>query len=395
MPAPAYDVIVLGVGAMGSAALFQLARRGARVLGIDRFTPPHTHGSSHGETRITRQAIGEGAHYVPLVLRSHEIWAELEAATGAKLLEITGGLIISSTKTVARNHVPAFFRATLDAAKAFGIAHRMLDAAQIRAEFPQFNVQDDEHGYWERNAGFLRPEACIAAQLTMAQRHGAAVAFGETMINYEAGPAGVVVRTDRGEYHGGKLILAAGPWLPHLLGGNARHVFKVHRQVLFWFDLERNADAFLPGRFPIFIWEPQGKAKVIYGFPTARPGGGIKVATEEYATTTDPDGVSRDVARAEVDAIYDELVAPLFPDVARRVLDTATCLYTVTPDSGFVIDWHPAQRNVLVASPCSGHGFKHSAAIGEALAELALDGSSRFDLSKFAIARLGLSFDRT
>lgn len=389
MSQQSYDVIVLGVGAMGSAALYQAAKRGVSVLGIDRYHPPHSSGSSHGESRITRQAVGEGRDYVPLVLRSHEIWRDIEAITQDRLLEVTGGLIIAGQGTAARNHVADFFARTVDSAVAFNIPHRIMDATQIRATFPQFKVRDGDTAYFEDGAGFVRPEACIAAQIRLARDHGADLRTGETVLRYGADVHGVTVTTDRETYHGGTLIMSAGAWMPTLLGDGASEVLKIHRQVLHWFDVTDYADAFQPGRFPIFIWEPQGKSKVIYGFPEASPGGGIKVATETYETTCDPDHVDRRVSQAEIDDIYDDLVAPLFHGVSRRSLRTETCLYTVTPDSGFVIDRHPRHANVIIASPCSGHGFKHSAAIGQILAELAIDGNSRFDLSAFRLDRLG------
>src|SRR5258708_30422448 len=168
-----YEVLVLGLGAMGSAAAFQLARRGRKVLGIDRFAPPHSLGSSHGETRITRLAIGEGEHYTPLVLRSHELWREIEKEAGADLLTITGGLIISSIARTAMLHVDQFFSNTVAAAEKYRIPHQILPAQEIRTRFPQFQVRDDEIGYYEPSAGFLRPEACVEAQLRLGRKYGA------------------------------------------------------------------------------------------------------------------------------------------------------------------------------------------------------------------------------
>src|SRR5215469_2880184 len=164
-----HDAIVLGLGAMGSAAAWQLAKRGARVLGLDQYAPPHANGSSHGDSRITRLAIGEGDHLTPLVLRAHEIWREIERETGARLLTTTGGLVISSPSRTSFTHVEGFFENTVAAAGKYSIAHAMLDASEIRERFPPFKVRDDEVGYLERDAGFLRPEACIAAQLALAE----------------------------------------------------------------------------------------------------------------------------------------------------------------------------------------------------------------------------------
>jgi sarcosine oxidase len=383
-----FDTIVLGLGAMGSAAVYQLAKRGNKVLGIDRFTPPHAHGSTHGDTRITRLAIGEGAQYTPLAIRSHVIWREVERETGTTLLTTVGGLIISSGATRAVTHVEDFFANTLAAAKRFAIDHEVLDAREIRRRFPQFNVRDDEVGYFERDAGFLRPEECVRAQLSLASRHGAAIHVEETVRGFDATPSGVEVSTDRATYSAGRLIVAAGPWLARWLGADRASHFKIYRQTLFWFDLRGPVGAFERDRFPVFIWELQGKPQGIYGFPAIDgPAGGLKVATEHFGRTTTPDTVDRNVTDGEKSAMYENYVAPYLPAVSDTCLRATTCLYTVTPDFGFVIDAHPEFERVLVASPCSGHGFKHSAAIGEALAEQVVDGASRLDLRPFRWSR--------
>jgi sarcosine oxidase len=382
-----YDAIVLGLGAVGSAAAYQLGRRGARVLGLDRQAPPHVFGSSHGGTRITRLAIGEGAHYTPLVMRAHEIWRDIERETGAELLTANGMLAISSAATTAATHVEGFFRNTVSAAERYGIAHELLDAAEIRRRYPQFAVTDNEFGYFEPSAGFLRPEQCVHWQLELARKHGAELHMGETALGFEPGSASVRVTTDRGRYEAGTLIVAVGAWAPGLLGPELASLFKVHRQVQFWFAPNDDGRAWQPDRMPVFIWElPVGK-QGIYGFPAID--GGVKVATESYEATTDPDAVAREVSDAEAAAMHERYVAPFFPGLGPVCTKAATCLYTVTPDFGFVVDRHPEAERVIVASPCSGHGFKHSPAIGEALADLVLEGRSRHDLAPFALGRFG------
>lgn len=370
---------------MGSAALYQLARRGARVLGIDRFAPPHDKGSSHGDTRITRLAIGEGAHYTPLVKRSHEIWRDVGRQTGAELLTQCGELVISSANPVAQTHVAGFFRNTVEAAHRHGIAHELLDAAQIRARFPQFQIRDDEFGYFEPEAGFVRPEVCIGAQQALAQKHGAIIHGNETVFGFGSGPNGVSVKTDRGFYQADRLIVAAGAWLPGLLGGRFESLFRIYRQILHWFDVEGDASAFAPGRFPVFIWELPTSKQGIYGFPVVDRG--LKIATEQYAQTTRPETVARAVAHEEVAAMYADLVAPYLKDVSARSVKATACLYTVTPDAGFILDRLPSAERIIIASCCSGHGFKHSAAIGEVLADMAEGRLSPFDLSPFRLAR--------
>ena len=383
-----YDTIVLGLGAMGSAAVYQLAKRGNTVLGIDQFSPPHIYGSSHGDTRITRQAIGEGEQYTPLALRSYEIWEELEKETGKKLLEKCGGLIISSGAKTAINHVEHFFENTIAVAEKFNIKHEILSAEQIRDRFPQFNIQDNESGYYEPEAGFLRPEECIGVQLELAERSGADINKNEKVISFSEENDTVHVKTDKGEYEANKLIVSAGPWIPTFLDEEYSKYFKVIRQVLYWFDIKGSVDQYTPDRFPIFIWELQGNKQGMYGFPAIDGDhGGIKIASEQYETTTTADTVNREVTQEEIEAMYENFVAPYFPGLSDTCVKAISCLYTVTPDSHFVIDTHPKYPSVIIASPCSGHGFKHSAAIGEALSQLVIDGKSKINIGSFSFSR--------
>lgn len=367
---PAYDAIVLGLGAMGSAALYQIARRGRRVLGIDRFSPPHAFGSSHGDTRITRLAIGEGEQYTPLALRSHEIWREIERQTGRELLRSTGGLIVSSPGPRATCHVPGFFANTLAAARRFGIRHEVLEAGEIRRRFPAFAVRDAEVGYYEPEAGFLRPEACIAAQLELAVRHGATIHRGEKAVRFHERGGLACLETEFGRYRARRLVVAAGPWLPSLLGETWSGRFIVRRQALFWFRAKREIAPFEAERFPVFIWELPGQDQPIYGFPAiGGRAGGVKVASEQHTHATTPDTMARKVDPAEARALYEGKVAPCFPGLSGECVKAVACLYTMTADCHFVIEAHPDFPSVMIASPCSGHGFKHSAAIGEVLAQ--------------------------
>ena len=382
-----YNSIILGLGAMGSASVYQLAKRGARVLGIDQFSPPHIMGSTHGDTRITRQAIGEGTHYTPISLRSYELFREIERETGADLLTITGGLMISSP-AAASIHVAGFFENTLSAARKFNIKHDVLNASQIRSRFPQFKVQDNENAYFEYDAGFLRPEACIRAQLQLAKKNGADIHTDERVTSFVQERGGVTVTTDRAEYRAEQLVVSAGPWLPQFLNPQLSSFFRVKRQVLYWFDVEPNLAEFEPSKFPIFIWELQAGKQGTYGFPAIDgPHGGMKIATEDYTTTTTPTDVQREVTQEETSAMFENYVKPYFPGVNARCVKSAVCLYTVTPDAGFVVDRLPDAESIIVCSPCSGHGFKHSAAIGESIAQLVLDGRSRLDLSAFGLER--------
>lgn len=386
-----YRTIVLGLGAMGSATLHHLARNGQPALGIDRFAPPHSFGSSHGDTRITRLAIGEGTHYTPLAMRSHALWRELERDTGGTLLTANGGLFISSPTRSAILHVPGFFANTLAAAREFGIEHEILDAEAIRRRFPAFNVADDERGYYEPGAGFLRPEACIRAHLESAERRGAEIHRDEKVVGFDASARGVTVATDRDRYVADRVVVAAGAWLPALAGPSIARHFDVYRQQVYWFAIDGDPASFHPSRFPVFIWELQGRRQGLYGFPALDgAAGGVKVATEQYDAATEADAPALPITAAAIAAVHAELVAPFVRGLAARCVKVVSCLYTVTPDFGFVIDAHPDSERVLIVAACSGHGFKHSPAIGEAVAAWAEHGGTPFGLTAFGLAR----FDR-
>ena len=383
-----FDTIIVGLGATGSAAVYQLAKRGNKVLGVDRFSPPHANGSSHGESRIIRQAIGEGEAYVPLVLRSYELWREIEREARAELLTITGGLTLENQNSEAVMHGrPDFLDQAIRCAEKFNIRHQILETSDIRKRYPQFAVTD-ERAYFEDETGFLRPGLCIGAQLALARKHGAAVHTDEIVVSIDSdGDSGVTVNTSRGAYFAEKVVIAAGSWIGRFLPSCA-HLFKVYRPVMYWFEIRENQrSAVAPPDFPIFIWIfGKGGEFGFYGFPML-DGKSIKIATEQFTSTTDPDHVQRAVNSAEEQAMYKDYVEGRLPGISDRCGAAASCLYTVTPDSNFVIDVHPDDDRIIIASPCSGHGFKHSAAIGEALAEQVIDGKSKIDLSSFNLKR--------
>ena len=384
-----FDTIVVGLGAMGSAAVYQLAKRGNKVLGLDRFSPPHANGSSHGESRIIRQAIGEGEEYVPLVLRSYELWREIEKETGTDLLTITGGLTLESQNSEAALHGRRdFLDQAIRCAEKFNIRHEILETADIKKRYPQFAVTD-ERAYFEYETGFLRLELCIEAQLHLARKHGAVVQTDELVLSIESsGGSEVTVKTSRGVYHAEKAIITAGPWISRFLPPAYAHLFKVSRQVMYWFDITEDCrSTFAAPGFPIFIWIfAEGGEFGFYGFPTL-DGKTIKIATEQFTAITDPDHVQRTVTREEEQSMYRDYVQGRLPGISDRCGAAASCLYTTTPDSNFAIDVHPDNDRIIFASPCSGHGFKHSAAIGEALAEQVIDGKSKIDISSFSLKR--------
>jgi sarcosine oxidase len=366
-----YDVVVIGLGAMGSAAAFHLARQGRKVLGLDRFTPPHAFGSSHGQTRIIREAYFEHPLYVPLVQRAYRLWADLEHAADRDLLRITGGLMIGRPDGV-------LVSGARRSAEQCGLRHAVLTGAEVRARFPALRPADDMVAVWEPRAGILFPEACVRAHLALAQAHGATLRFDEPLANWRSDGDGVRVVTNKGEYRAGQLLLAAGGWIRSLVP-ELNLPFTVERQVVYWFAPRADPATFAPARCPVHLWETAPR-EFFYGFPDL--GDGVKVAVHHAGEVADPDNVRREVNDAEVTAIR-ELVRRFVPNADGALRSTTVCTYTNTPDEHFWIDRHPELPRVLIASPCSGHGFKFSSVIGEALAELVISGQSRFDLSLF------------
>ena len=382
------EAVVIGLGAMGAATTYQLAKLGVKVVGVDAYRPPHAFGSTHGETRITRQAIGEGEQFVPLVLRAHQIWREIEAETGASLLNECGGLIMARTSCGNSLHGRAdFLGTTFHTARTFGILHESLDASEIAYRFPQFALQGDERGYFEPGAGYLDPEACVHAQLQLASRYGARLITGRRA-TWQPDGEGVLVDVGDEQVLASSIVVAGGAWTPHLVP-LLQPKLSVRRQVLHWFALDGTAD-YSPDRFPVFIYSWGGDdSEAFYGFPSLGATVGsevscIKVATEQRMEQTDADAIQPAATDDEVAQMYARHVHGRMRGITARSVRTATCFYTSTADANFIIDRLPDSPQVIVVSACSGHGFKHSAAIGEAVAEMVRDGATPARLLPFA-----------
>jgi sarcosine oxidase len=386
------DVLVIGLGAMGSAITYQLAKRGAKVVGVDQFAPPHANGSTHGETRITREAVGEGLQFVPLVMRSHQLWREIEYETGETLFNACGCLILAREGLASHLHDQRdFLGNTFRAAATFGIAHERLNAKEIAVRFPQFELQGDEYGYFEPGAGYLNPEACVRAQLALAPRLGADLRYGECVRSITRVNGQTIVETDRARYAAGTTIIAAGPWVPQLVPSLAA-TLAVRRQVLFWFERDATFQPSLSYQsrdFPIFIWHwGPGADDVFYGFPQMDDASAIKVACEQRDAATTPDSVNRDVFPAEIAAMHAHHVKGKLRGIGARCVKATTCLYTNAPSANFIIDRLTDAPDTIVVSACSGHGFKHSAAIGEAVAAMAVTRETPDVLRSFAFRTL-------
>ena len=366
-----YDVIVAGIGGMGSSAALHLARRGLRVLGVERFGPAHDRGSSHGGSRIVRQAYFEDPAYVPLLLRAYELWEQLAADSDAELLTVTGGLMIGTaeSRTVA---------GSVRSAEQWGLPHELLSAADIRRRFPTMAPQPGEVGLYEENAGFVRPEETVAAHLSLTR---ADLRFHEPMRSYEADAGGVRVTTDRGVHTAGHLVLTPGPWAPGLLA-DLGVPFRIERQVQHWFQPRGGVARYDPQHHPVYIWEDAAGTQV-YGFPAIDgPDGGAKIAFFRRGTPTDPDALDTEVHPAEIDEMA-RVAAARLPDLPGRHLRGEPCLYSTTPDEHFVIGRHPAHESVTVAAGFSGHGFKFVPVVGEILADLATTGATRHPIGLF------------
>lgn len=372
-----YDVIVIGLGGMGSAAACQLAQRGQRVLGLEQFSPPHDQGSSHGRTRVIRQAYFEHPAYVPLLLRAYELWRDLERKSGSELLLLPGGLMLGAPDSEVVS-------GSIRSAREHNLPHEILDANEIRRRYPMFQISDDTIALFEEAAGLVYCERAVKAHLQVAERVGAELHFFESVIQWEVNTDGsVTVKTAEGIYTAGQLVIAPGAWAPHLLKSLGIPLV-VERQVLFWFQPPAGTAAFAPDRFPIYIWQPR-HGPPPYGFPSVDgPIGGVKISyhgkpSREICT---PDSVDRSIRPDDI-AEMRAAIREFLPSLDGELVHATTCMYTLTPDQHFVIGAHPEYPQVKIAAGFSGHGFKFCSVIGEVLADLVIEGKSRLDIGLF------------
>jgi sarcosine oxidase len=370
---PDVEVAVCGLGAMGSAALYHLARRGLRTVGIERAAPGHDGGSSHGLTRMIRLSYFEHPSYVPLLHAAYAGWSELEQVSGRMLVHRTGILEIGAPDG-------PLVSATLAASRLHGLPHDVLGARELMARFPAFQVPRDFVAVLQPDGGFIEAAAAIEAQMTLATAHGAALRLGETIAAIEPKGDGVRIVTDRGTIDAGAAIVAAGPWMTEFLP-DARLPLRVTRQVLGWFA---PLDAARTRALPVFLLE--SRHGIHYGIPfDAEPG--IKLAKHHHADeTVDPDTSDRAVTDRD-EALIRAAIAEHLPSANGPLIGAKTCLYTMTPDGDFIIDRLPAHPQIIVASPCSGHGFKFAPVVGEILAGLAATGTTTHDIARFRLGR--------
>jgi sarcosine oxidase len=373
------DCIVIGTGAVGSAVLYHLARRGAKALGIDRFPPGNDRGSSHGSTRVIRLVYMEHPDYVPLLRRSYELWAELGERVGRRLYHETG---LFYAAPAGGEVIPAL----LECARQHDLSLETLPHAEGQRRFPAFQISEDMTALFEQTAGYLEAEPCVLAHADQARALGAEFLIGETVLDWSADSSGVTVKTDRGDYQAGSLIIAPGAWAGNLLRGVGVD-FELRRKELFWFDTP--AEMYREkGGCPVFLFETADG--VFYGFPDTGEDG-LKVAEHTGGgPVADPlqlDRSPRREDRRRVESFMEEHL----PGLPRHLRRHAVCMYTMTRDEHSVVDRHPGHDKVFFAAGLSGHGFKLTSVLGEVLAELAIDGGTESTIGFLRLDRPGIT----
>jgi len=365
-----FDAIVAGLGGAGSAAAYHLAKSGLSVLGLEQFETTHSRGSSHGKTRIYRTAYSEGRAYVPLSVRAQELWHDLERASGAKIIQRTGGLFIGARTSRAVD-------GALASAEAFRLRHELLSPTEVESRFPQFVLAPDEVAVWDPEAGVLFPENCIRAHSDSAARSGAELHYRETVENWAATSDEVVVETNRSEYRARSLVLTAGAWTSRL-ASDLRLPLVVERQFVLWFPAT-NPQLVKPDAMPVFIWDRRPTIDT-YGVPDF--GEGVKVGAWAGKATPTPEDADRVLADRDAAPVR-SFVETCLRGAATRESAWESCLFTMAPDHNFLIGPHPKHANVVLVSACSGHGFKFASAVGEVASRLVNGEMTGFDLSSF------------
>jgi sarcosine oxidase len=371
-----YDAIVLGIGGMGSATAYHLARRGRRVLGLEQFSIPHELGSSHGVTRIIRLAYSEHPSYVPLLRRAYELWRDLEQRAGERLLVVTGGVDIGSAQSET-------ITGSLRSCREHGLTHEVLDAAEMARRFPGYRLPANLLAVYQPDGGFVLPERSIVQHVAAARALDAEIHENEPVLAWQAVGDGVEVRTARGVYRADRLVITAGPWAAKCLPALARLAIP-ERQVLIWTQPLR-PEQFTTETFPIFNMEvEEGR---FYGFPVFGVPGFKLGKYHHLREQTDPDKVDREIHPADEEVLRAG-IRRYFPGADGETLATKTCMFTNSPDEHFILDLHPQWPQVSVAAGFSGHGFKFAPVIGEIMADFALEGGcTKWDLDLFRLRR--------
>ncbi len=380
MPANTFDVIVLGLGAMGSAAAYHLTKAGKRVLAIEQFGLDHTLGSSHGESRIIRYVYDDPA-YIALARHSYPLWREVEEDTDVDLLTITGGLDFGHPDN------PQYI-ATRRALDYCDIPYEWLTPGEVAVRFPQFTLKPDDMAIYQPDGGFVRASDAVVAQVSYAQENGAELMLNTAVTDFEIGPTSVTVQTTRGAISAGALVVAAGPWAGKMLAKTGLQLpLQPTREILTFFQTDDPA-LFKPDRCP--VWIHHGETKVHYGIANADGVSGFKVAQHGRHEPTDPDNTRRMVEPEYIEQMR-AFLAQYIPKGGGILTKTYVCLYTMTPDENFIIDQHPFYPHVAIGAGFSGHGFKFSTTIGKILGELATEGYSEMNNALFSLKRFPMA----
>jgi sarcosine oxidase len=370
-----HDVIVVGLGGMGSAVACHLARRGLRVLALERFGIAHEMGSSHGLTRIIRLAYFEHPSYVPLLRRAFALWRELEAASGERLLHVTGALDIGAEGS-------RILDGSKRSCEVHDLPHEVLESAAVTKRFPAFRLPPSLHAVFQPDGGFLLPERCIDAHVRLAIAHGAGIRNESRVVGWEPDGPGVVVRTTDAEHRASQLVICAGAWTASLVPSLAP-LLRPERQVLGWLGVTR-PERFTPGRFPVFVMEAEEGH--FYGFTSFATDGFKLGKYHHHGETVDPETIDRNV-RPEDEETLRAFARRYFPDGSGPARMAKVCMFTNTTDEHFIVDRLPGVPQVLVVSACSGHGFKFCSVIGEIAADLIQHGATHHDISLHRLAR--------
>ncbi len=375
------DVAVIGLGGMGTAAAFHCARRGASVVGFEQFGEAHALGSSHGDSRVIREAYFEDPAYVPLLRRAYDLWAEASEASGESLITLCGGLMIG-------REGDAVVAGSISSARQWDIAHEILDAREIRRRWPQMTPTDDQIALFEHRSGFVPPEKSVRAHCALARQAGADLFFDTPVANLRETADAVEIEVAEERWSVGRVIVTAGPWAGQLMP-RWSEALSVKRVGMFWFRPE-DWDRYTVGEFPVHVWDDAERLR-LYGFPAhGDPHGGVKVAFFRAGDVCTPESVDREVRPDEIEAMRSHL-RDRVPGLAGECVKATICLYTDTPDEHFIIGAHPENDRLVLAAGFSGHGFKFVPVVGEICADLALEGETAHPVDLFSPTRPSLA----
>ena len=371
-----YDVIIVGLGAMGSAASYYLSKNGVKVLGLDTYEPPHKLGSSHGHTRVIREAYHEGTSYVPIVKRAYELWNELDHEIEDKLILEYGGMYLGDDGK--------YLSDAKKSAKKYDIPIKEFSSKEIKEKYNILNPPNNFKGLLENRSGAVFPEKAISNFLSKSINNGSSHNYNEKVIGWEKQSKFYKVETDKNNYFAEKLIFSSGAWIKNLVPSLKLPV-KIERQVLFWFDPIKDKDKFHYSNMPNTGWDLDNGME-FYTQPNIE-NKGFKVAMHHNGKFISENDLNRE-SNADDLSIVKNFLEEYIPLANGKIIDSRVCVYTNTPDLDFIIDFYPNDENLIICSPCSGHGFKFTPAIGEICSELVINNGTNYDLSEFSIKRL-------